>query len=109
MMGAFLTRAEGRKIGFSCIISTGNEMDLEASDYIEYFLQDPMTKVIAIFLEGFRNIPKFLAVADKALDQGKPIVVLKIGRTEVGAKAAASHTGALTGSGAASRSASSAW
>lgn len=98
MTGAFLTRAEARKIGFSAVISTGNEMDLEASDYIEFFLDDPQTEVIAVFLEGFRNIPKFLRVADLALERGKPIVVLKIGRTEVGAKAAASHTGALTGS-----------
>jgi len=98
MTGAFLTRAEGRKIGFSAIISTGNEMDLEASDYIEFFLEDPQTKVIAVFLEGFRNIPRFLQVADLALEKGKPIVVLKIGRTQVGATAAASHTGALTGS-----------
>jgi len=98
MTGAFLTRAEGRKIGFSAIISTGNEVDLEASDYIEFFLEDPQTKVIAVFLEGFRNISRFLQVADLALERGKPIVVLKIGRTQVGAKAAASHTGALTGS-----------
>jgi len=98
MTGAFLTRAEGRKIGFSSIISTGNEMDLEASDYIEFFLEDPQTQVIAVFLEGFRNIPRFRQVADLALEKGKPMVVLKIGRTEVGAKAAASHTGALTGS-----------
>lgn len=98
MMGAFLTRAEGRRIGFSFVISTGNEMDLEASDYIEFLLEDPHTKVIAVFLEGFRNIPRFSRVADLALMKNKPIVVLKIGRTEVGAKAAASHTGALTGS-----------
>jgi len=98
MTGAFLTRAEARGIGFSFLISTGNEMDLEASDYIEFLLEDPQTKVIAVFLEGFRNIPRFLRVADLALGKNKPIVVLKIGRTEVGSKAAASHTGALTGS-----------
>jgi acyl-CoA synthetase (NDP forming) len=98
MTGAFLTRAEGRKIGFSSIISTGNEMDLEAADYLEYFLEDSRTKVIAVFLEQFRNIPKFLRVADLAREKRKPIVILKIGRTEIGAKAAASHTGALTGS-----------
>jgi acyl-CoA synthetase (NDP forming) len=98
MTGAFLTRAEGRKIGFSSIISTGNEIDLEAADYMEYFLEDPGTKVIAVFLEQFRNVPKFLRVADLAREKRKPIVILKIGRTEIGAKAAASHTGALTGS-----------
>ena len=97
LTGAYVTRAEARGIGFSYVISTGNEMDLEACEYIRFLLQDSHTDVIAVFLEGLRNIEHFLEVADEALSMGKPIVVLKVGRTEVGSKAAATHTGAMTG------------
>jgi len=98
LTGAYVARAEARGIGFSHVISTGNEMDLEACDYIEYLLHDPHTDVVAVFLEALRNGERFLGVAEAALDKGKPIIVLKVGRTRIGAKAAASHTGALTGS-----------
>jgi len=98
LTGAFLVRAATRGIGFSYIISTGNEMDLEVCDYMEFMIQDIKTDVIAIFLEGFRNIDRFYKVADKAQKRNKPIVVLKVGRTSIGSKAAASHTGVLTGS-----------
>ncbi len=98
LTGAILTRAEARGIGFSYIISTGNEMDLEASDYIRFLVDDPHTKVIALFLETLRNVEKFHKVVELAHERGKPVLVLKVGRAEVGAKAAASHTGALTGS-----------
>ena len=98
LTGSYVARAEARGIGFSYVISTGNEMDLEACEYIEYLLHDSHTDVIAVFLEGLRNISRFHKVADEALEVGKPIIVLKVGRTGVGSKAAASHTGALTGS-----------
>ena len=98
LTGSYVARAEARDIGFSYVISTGNEMDLEACEYIEYLLHDSHTDVIAVFLEGLRNISRFYKVADEALEMGKPIIVLKVGRTGVGSKAAASHTGAMTGS-----------
>lgn len=98
LTGALLTRAEARGIGFSYIISTGNEMDLEASDYMRFLIHDPHTDVIAVFLEGIRNVEKFYGAVDLAHEKGKPILVLKVGRAEVGSRAAASHTGALTGS-----------
>ena len=97
LTGAYVTRAEARGIGFSHVISTGNEMDLEACDYMEYLLYDDETDVVAVFLEALRNGERFLAVAETALEAGKPIIVLKVGRTRIGARAAASHTGALTG------------
>ncbi len=97
LTGAYVARAEARGIGFSHVISTGNEMDLEACDYIEYLLHDSETDVVAVFLEALRNGERFLAVAESALEMGKPIIVLKVGKTQVGARAAASHTGALTG------------
>jgi acetyltransferase len=84
-------------MGFSYVISTGNEMDLEACEYIRFLLHDRHTDVVAVFLEGLRNIEHFIEVADEALEMGKPIIVLKVGRTEVGSKAAATHTGAMTG------------
>ncbi len=98
LTGAYVSRAEERGIGFSCIVSTGNELVLEASHFVEYFVGDPGTDVIALFIETLRDAPRFHRAASAALAAGKPIVVLKIGRTEMGARVAASHTGALTGS-----------
>ncbi len=98
LTGAYVSRAEERGIGYSCIVSTGNELTLEASHFVEYFIRDPGTDVIALFVETFRDVPRFQRAAGAALAVGKPIVVLKIGRTEMGARVAASHTGALTGS-----------
>jgi acetyltransferase len=97
LTGAYVARAAARGIGFSYVISTGNEMDLEVCDYIEFLLHNNRTDVIAIFLEALRNGKRFLEIAESAIQAGKPIVVLKVGRTRVGARTAASHTGALTG------------
>lgn len=97
LTGAYVTRAADRGIGFSYVISTGNEMDLGVSEFARYLLEDKGTDAIAIFLEALRDVELFRDVAVEALKIGKPILVLKVGRTEVGAKTAASHTGALTG------------
>jgi acetyltransferase len=98
LTGALLTRAVARGIGFSYIISTGNEMDLEVSDFIRFLIDDSHTNVISVFLEALRNVENFYEVVDLAHEKGKPILVLKVGKAEVGSRAAASHTGALTGS-----------
>jgi acetyltransferase len=95
--GPFLVRAVENGIGFSYIISTGNEADLDFSDFARYLLDDPDTRVIAGFVEGFKQADKFLEVAKLAAERGKPIVLIKIGRSELGARAARSHTAALTG------------
>ena len=95
--GPFLTRALDSGIGLSYIISTGNEADLDFSDFVRYLLDDDDTKVIAGFVEGFKDAGKFVAVAKLAAERGKPIVLIKIGRSELGARAAQSHTAALTG------------
>lgn len=97
MAGSFLNRAQDRHVGLRYMISTGNEADLEIAEFIDYMVDDPGTAVIAAFIEGVRNPERFLQVADKALAAGKPIVALKVGRSERGASAARSHTGALTG------------
>ena len=95
--GPFLVRAVENGIGFSYIISTGNEADLDFADFARYLLDDPDTRVIAGFVEGFKEADKFLEVAKLAAERGKPIVLIKIGRSELGARAARSHTAALTG------------
>ena len=97
-LGPFLNRALDLGIGYSYIITTGNEADLGSSDFIRYLLDDPSTKVIACFVEGFNDGQKFLEVARLAQERGKPIVMIKVGRSEPGSTAARSHTAALTGS-----------
>ena len=95
--GPFLMRAVDGGIGLSHIISTGNETDLDFADFARYLLDDPGTRVIAGFVEGFKNFEKFIEVAKLAAERGKPIVLIKIGRSESGSRAARSHTAALTG------------
>jgi acetyl coenzyme A synthetase (ADP forming)-like protein len=89
--------ASEQSIGFSRFISSGNEADLHSEDFIEYFAHDPQTKVILAFIEGVRDGQKFFRVAKEA-SRNKPLIVLKAGVTEAGAKAASSHTGSITGS-----------
>ena len=96
--GPFLSRAVDGGIGFTYVISTGNEADLDFSDFVRYLLDDDATKVIAGFVEGFKDARKFIEVAKLAAQRGKPIVLIKIGRSELGSRAALSHTAALTGS-----------
>jgi len=97
ILGALLSRAAARGIGMSKLISTSNEVDLEMADFIDYLVDDEATKVIALYVETIRNPQKFRAAAVRAQAAGKPIVAFKIGRSEAGAQAAVSHTGALAG------------
>lgn len=97
ILGALLSRAAGRGIGLSSLISTSNEVDLEVSDFIDYLVDDDNTRVITLYLESIRNPQRFREVALRARAAGKPLVVFKIGRSEAGASAASSHTGALAG------------
>lgn len=97
ILGSLLSRAAARGIGLSKLVSTSNEVDLELADFIDALVDDAATKVIALYIETVRNPAKFRAAALKAARAGKPIVAFKIGRSEAGAKAAVSHTGALAG------------
>lgn len=90
-----------RPLGFSHLISAGNQDDLEIGDYIAYLAEDPAVGAIAAFVEGVRTADGLIAGCRRAAALGKPVVMLKIGRSEVGAAAAVSHTGSLTGSDAA--------
>jgi 4-hydroxybutyryl-CoA synthetase (ADP-forming) len=91
--------AEAQSIGFSKVISMGNKVDMDESDVLELLAEDEDTRVIVMYLEDIRNARRFMEIARKITTENKkPIVVLKAGRTAEGAKAAASHTGALGGS-----------
>jgi acyl-CoA synthetase (NDP forming) len=87
-----------RHIGLAHAISSGNETDLEFADCLEFFADDEHTQVIGCFVEQFRHPEKFLAAADKCAAARKPLVMLKVGRSEAGQRAAQAHTGALAGS-----------
>ncbi|MFI8105972.1 acetate--CoA ligase family protein [Streptomyces sp. NPDC086023] len=76
---------------------TGNEADLETSDFISYFAERPEVGAIACYVEGLKDGRAFLLAADRAARNGVPVVAVKVGRTETGARTAASHTGKLTG------------
>ena len=97
ILGSLLSRAAARGIGLSKLISTSNEVDLELADFIDHLADDEATKVIALYVETVRNPQKFRAAALKAARAGKPVVAFKIGRSEAGAAAAVSHTGAMAG------------
>jgi acetate---CoA ligase (ADP-forming) len=101
ILGSLLSRAQALGVGFSKLIATGNECDLEVADFIDYLADDPATKVIALYLEGLRKPKAFQAAVMRARAAGKPVLAFKVGRSEEGARSAASHTGALAGSDAA--------
>lgn len=82
------------KVGFSKIVSYGNEADLGLVDFLEYLDKDKQTKTIAIYLEGIKDGRKFMEVARRIK---KPIVLIKAGRSELGSIAVGTHTGALSG------------
>jgi acyl-CoA synthetase (NDP forming) len=95
---AIFNLAQESGVGFSCVASTGNEVYLHTLDFMEYLLEDSDTSMVISYLEGIKDGRQFARLADRALELGKPIVTLKAGRTEVGQKAASSHTASLTGS-----------
>jgi len=93
---ALLDYARHLGIGISQFVSMGNKVDVSGNDLIEYWEQDDETRVIALYLESLGNPKRFMQLAGR-VSRTKPIVVVKSGRTEAGARAAASHTGALAG------------
>jgi acyl-CoA synthetase (NDP forming) len=97
ILGSLLSRGVGSGIGFSKLIATGNECDLEVSDFIDGLADDDSTRVISLYLETIRNPEKFRQAAQRAMQAGKQIVAYKVGRSESGARSAVSHTGALAG------------
>jgi acyl-CoA synthetase (NDP forming) len=86
-----------RRFGFSHVVSSGNEAVLAAADYFEYLVDDPNTRVIGGFIETIRSPDRFVAALDRAAVGKKPVVVLKVGRTERTQRAVTTHTGGLAG------------
>jgi acyl-CoA synthetase (NDP forming) len=96
---AFLSRGRDRQLRFTYQISAGNQTVLEAHDYVDWVLDAGGADIFMCYLEGIRDAARFRAVADKAARAGKPMLVAKVGRSDAGRRAAASHTGALARAG----------
>ncbi|MES2250612.1 MAG: acetate--CoA ligase family protein [Pseudomonadota bacterium] len=89
--------ARARGVGLSLWATTGNEADVQVADCLAWLAQDPDTDVIMAYMEGCRDGPRLRAALALAQANGKPVVMVKVGRTALGAEAAASHTAALAG------------
>ena len=96
---AFLSRGRDRQLPFTYQVSAGNQTVLEAHDYVDWVLDAGGADIFMCYLEGIRDTERFRAVADKAARAGKPLIVAKVGRSDAGRRAAASHTGALARAG----------
>jgi acyl-CoA synthetase (NDP forming) len=101
MLGTMLSRSAARGLGFSKLVSVGNEADLGVGEIVEMLAQDPETKLILLFLETVRDAERLAAGARAAHAAGKPVVAYKLGRSKLGERLARSHTGALAGEDAA--------
>lgn len=94
---AYYHRARAIGIDVSYVVSAGNESDLGAGEFLDYLVQDASTDVILLFIEGIRDVEKFLAAARRAAEIRKPVIVTKVGRSGAGQRAAASHTASMAG------------
>ena len=99
VLGALLSRGESRRIGFSKLISVGNEADLGVGELGLALVEDKTTDAILLFLETLRRPADIRRFASAAFAAGKPVVAYKLGRSEAGRQLAASHTGAMVGPG----------
>jgi acyl-CoA synthetase (NDP forming) len=97
MLGHFQRAADGRGTPLSYVISTGNEIGLESTDFIEFLADDSATRVIVVYTEQVQRPAEFLAAIRRCRDAGKPVVLMFPGRSEKSRTAAKSHTGALVG------------
>jgi acetyltransferase len=94
---AILDWARQAHVGFSSFVSVGSMLDVDFADLIDHFGDDPATQSIVLYVESIGHVRKFLSAA-RSVSRTKPVIVVKAGRHEAGARAAASHTGALAGS-----------
>ena len=94
---AYYNRAQALGLAVSYVVSTGNESDLGAGEFLDYMVQDASTDVILLFIEGIRDVEKFLRAAQRAAELRKPVIVTKVGRSGAGERAAASHTASMAG------------
>ncbi len=98
LMVSVFDRANTDGIGFRHCVSLGNQVDLEICDFLEFMVDDPGTKAICLYVEGLRDGARFRRAAEAARAAGKPVIMVKTGRTEAGVKSAQSHTASLAGS-----------
>ena len=98
IISAMVDRASEFGVGFSHLIATGDEFDLEVADYLNFLVFDPATAVIAIHAESFKYPQKFLHAANRAREYGNAVLLLKPGRSVEAMQAAMSHSGRITGS-----------
>jgi acetyl-CoA synthetase (ADP-forming) len=98
LMVSIFNRAHDAGIGFSLCVSLGNQCDLEICDFIDYLIDDPETRAICVYVEGFVDGQRFLRSAAACRAAGKPLILVKTGRTEAGVRSAQSHTASLAGS-----------
>ncbi|MFI4995430.1 MAG: acetate--CoA ligase family protein [Hyphomicrobiales bacterium] len=97
LMLSVYNRAHDQGIGFSQIVSVGNQADLEVCDFFEHMIADPDTKAICLHIEGLRDGMRYLDLLRRSRQAGKPVIVLKTGRSAQGEEAARSHTASLAG------------
>ena len=95
---ALFNRGKAAGLGFSYVISTGNEADLGMAEFLDYRVEDEHTQAVMLFCEAVRNGPGFVAALAKARRLGKPVIAIKVGRSDAGTRATASHTASLSGS-----------
>jgi acyl-CoA synthetase (NDP forming) len=98
LIGALLSRADARGIGFSRLISVGNEVDLKVGEIADLLVDDQTTQAILLFMETLRDGERLARAARRAHAAGKPVVAYKLGRSDIGQELAKSHTGAIAGS-----------
>jgi len=94
---ALFNRGQAAGLSFSYVISSGNEADLTAADFLDYMVQDTRTDVVMLFLEVVRDGARFVAALEQARALGKPVIAIKIGASDAGQRASVSHTAALSG------------
>lgn len=95
---AIFSVAQEKGLGLAYLVTTGNEADLSTIDFLEYMLADERVKVIIGYIEGFKQAPRLFTLGKESLRKKKPIILFKVGRSEVGQRAVSSHTAALAGS-----------
>ena len=98
LIGALLSRADARGLGFSRLISVGNEVDLAVGEIADLLVDDPCTDAILLFMETLRDGDRLASAARRAHAAGKSVIAYKLGRSEIGQELAKSHTGAIAGS-----------
>ncbi|GGC55356.1 acetyl-CoA synthetase [Siccirubricoccus deserti] len=98
LMGTLVSVGLHHGAGFSRCISVGNQADLELCDFLDFLIDDPATRVIALYIEGLKDPARFAPLLRRARAAGKPVLCVKAGRSAAGAQAARSHTASLAGS-----------